>query len=123
MASHPISLSPTRASLDSVTLTHRASTTSTPYSTCAYPSWPSGCGFKAASTGVPSAYVSDEDLFGDDDEPYLSEPPPPPRPAEMWAPVMLARPLLPPVTKTRRRSSGQKKERKGSSKATSSAKV
>lgn len=68
-------------------------TQSSHYSSCAYPSWPSK---------RPSAYISDEDLFGDDDAPRLSEPPAPPRPAEMWA---VAQPLLPPVTQSRRRSS------------------
>lgn len=53
------------------------------------------------SFAKPSAYISDEDLFGEDDAPYLSEPPAPPRPAE----AHLAQPLLPPVTKPRRRSS------------------
>ncbi|KAK3067374.1 hypothetical protein LTR53_015793 [Teratosphaeriaceae sp. CCFEE 6253] len=56
------------------------------------------------SFGTPSAYVSDEDLygdFGDEDLPYLNVAPPPPRPAEAY----LARPLLPPVTKPSRRSS------------------
>ena len=51
---------------------------------------------------LPSAYISDEDLFGDDSLGYLSEPPPPPRPEEAF----MARPLLPPCVETRRRSSG-----------------
>jgi len=69
-----------------------------------------------SSSDLPSAYVSDLDLFADIlslddnyhdddedmDEPYLSEPPAPPRPAEVW----LAQPLLPPVLTPRRRSSG-----------------
>lgn len=63
------------------------------------------------SSDMPSAYVSDEDLYGDDDKPYLSEPPPPPRSAEVW----LAKPLLPPVVSTaRRRSSSSKKSKKSS---------
>ncbi|EME78531.1 uncharacterized protein MYCFIDRAFT_183913 [Pseudocercospora fijiensis CIRAD86] len=68
-----------------------SSTFSNPYSSCAYASWPAGSDLKKPSR--PSAYVSDEDLFGDSDEAYLSEPPPPPRSAEVW----MARPLLPPV--------------------------
>jgi hypothetical protein len=57
-----------------------------------------------------SAYISDEDLFGDDSSPYLSEPPAPPRPAEAF----LAQPLLPPVTKPRRRSSSTHSKGKSS---------
>ncbi|CZT25034.1 uncharacterized protein RCC_10762 [Ramularia collo-cygni] len=64
-----------------------AMTTADPYSTCGYSMW------ATSTSGKPSAYVSDEDLFGNDDEAYLSEPPPPPRSAEVW----MARPLLPPV--------------------------
>jgi hypothetical protein len=45
----------------------------------------------------PSAYVSDDDLLGADDAPYMRHAPSPPRPAEMW----LARPLLPPVNNTK----------------------
>ncbi|KAK0253321.1 hypothetical protein LTR91_009696 [Friedmanniomyces endolithicus] len=56
------------------------------------------------ATPSPSAYISDEDLFGeawDDYFPYLSEAPQPPRHAEAF----LAQPLLPPVTRVSRRSS------------------
>ncbi|KXL43613.1 MAG: hypothetical protein FE78DRAFT_72396 [Acidomyces sp. 'richmondensis'] len=60
----------------------------------------SSCALRKRSFEMPSAYVSDEDLFGDDDVPYLSEPPPPPRPAAAY----LAQPLLPPVVPPRRRS-------------------
>jgi len=113
MASQAISIGSTQSNTGSISSTHRASVSSTRYSTCACPSWPSGSGLKKTGSGVPSAYISDEDLFGDDDEHYLSEPPPPPRPAQMWAPVM-AQPLLPSVTKTRRTSGDHKKSRKGS---------
>lgn len=61
---------------------------------------------------LPSAYISDEDLFGDDTLGYLSEPPPPPRPAEAF----LARPLLPPCVETRRRSSGHEHKLKKATK-------
>ncbi|SMR61763.1 unnamed protein product [Zymoseptoria tritici ST99CH_3D1] len=83
------------------------SSISNPYSSCAYSSW------QSSSSGHKSAYVSDEDLWGNDDEAYLSEPPPPPRSAEVW----LARPLLPPVVpiKPRRCSTEPKKERRSSS--------
>jgi len=60
----------------------------------------SSCALRKRSFEMPSAYVSDEDLFGDDDAPYLSEPPPPPRPAAAY----LAQPLLPPVVRPRQRS-------------------
>ncbi|KAF7196605.1 hypothetical protein HII31_01975 [Pseudocercospora fuligena] len=88
-----------------------SSTFSNPYSSCAYASWPAGSDLK--KTSRPSAYVSDEDLFGDDDEAYLSEPPPPPRSAEVW----LARPLLPPVNpiKPRKCVTEPKKKRSSSS--------
>ncbi|KXS97279.1 hypothetical protein AC578_4578 [Pseudocercospora eumusae] len=90
------------------------STFSNPYSSCAYASWPAGSDLK--KTSRPSAYVSDEDLFGDDDEAYLSEPPPPPRSAEVW----LARPLLPPVNpiKPRKCITEAKKKRSSSSAST-----
>lgn len=52
----------------------------------------------------PSAYVSDDDLLGADDVPYMLQAPPPPRPAEMWL-----RPLLPPVSPNRSKSSKQVK--------------
>lgn len=53
----------------------------------------------------PSAYVSDDDLLGADDAPFMRSAPAPPRPAEMW----LARPLLPPVTKSSRTSNSVSK--------------
>jgi len=74
----------------------------------------SSCQLRKCSTELPSAYITDADLFGDlsvdDDEPYLSEPPAPPRPAEVW----FLQPLLPPVVnvKTTRQGSGSSKHRK-----------
>ncbi|KAH9830245.1 hypothetical protein Tdes44962_MAKER09066 [Teratosphaeria destructans] len=62
------------------------------------------------SFDTPSAYISDEDLFGEDNVQYLREPPAPPRSAEAY----LARPLLPPVVKPRRRSVSLKSERRTS---------
>ncbi|EMC91831.1 hypothetical protein BAUCODRAFT_306219 [Baudoinia panamericana UAMH 10762] len=61
----------------------------------------SSCILRKQSFDMPSAYVSDEDLFGDDLDGFLDGPPAPPRPADAY----LAQPLLPPVTKDRRRSS------------------
>ncbi|KAI5363175.1 hypothetical protein Slin14017_G068560 [Septoria linicola] len=111
------STSPTRAMSIASRYSHRDSfssgTTSTtsnladPYSSC------TGYASRLWS-GRPSAYISDADLFGDDeDEHYLSEPPPPPRQAEAW----LARPLLPPVVPIKPRScrTEPKKERRSSS--------
>lgn len=69
----------------------------------------SSCTQRKRSFDQPSAYISDEDLFGDDDAPHLSEPPPPPRPAEAF----LAQPLLPPVTNARRSSSSSHKKSSG----------
>ena len=94
-----------------------SSSQSAQYSTCtAYPSWPSGSALKKATSRRPSAYLSDEDLFGDDDVPYMSDPPPEPRSAQVWA---MAQPLLPPVTATRRRSSGHKEKKHRKSSTTS----
>lgn len=80
----------------------RSSTQSGQYSSCAFPSWPSGSAFQGFSSRRPSAHVSDEDLFGDDDVVPLREAPPPPRPAEMWA-WAAAQPVLPFAARTRRR--------------------
>lgn len=81
---------------------------------CSYTNWPSA--LQRRSLDRPSSYVSDEDLFGSDEIEYLSDAPAEPRSAAMWA--MRAQPLLPPVTKSKRRNSGR--SRKSSS--TSSAK-
>lgn len=86
-------------------------------SNCGYASFGSAL-YSAAST-KPTAYVSDEDLFGDDGDAYLSEPPPAPRSAEAW----LAKPLLPPVHAVQPRrsstatSSSSSKQRRRSSAA------
>lgn len=68
--------------------------------------FPSCTHHRKKSFDLPSLYVSDEDLFGDDDDPYLSEPPLPPRSAQQWMARQVAQPLLPPVVRRRRRSSG-----------------
>lgn len=90
-----------------------SSSISSQASACAFPSWPK----KGASLQSPpecnhgSSYISDEDLFGLDDDdldgslPFLSEAPAPPREAheyEFLAPVNCRRaaPLLPPVLPT-----------------------
>lgn len=90
---------------------------------CAYPSWPSGSSLynqsspKSFSTGssfnnIPSAHISDLDLFLDDlpDEnaiPFLEEAPAPPR--MYTAAIAMPMPLLPlhapEKSKKRRRSS------------------
>ncbi|KAF2482970.1 hypothetical protein BDY17DRAFT_310056 [Neohortaea acidophila] len=57
---------------------------------------------KSNSTSRPSAYVSDEDLLGDDEVECLREAPPPPRTAEHWT-AGVARPLLPPVVMSKPR--------------------
>ncbi|KAL1584097.1 hypothetical protein WHR41_08161 [Cladosporium halotolerans] len=67
---------------------------------------PSACqpfssSMRRPSSERPSAYVSDDDLLGADDAPCMRSAPSPPRPAAAW----LARPLLPPVTKSSRSSS------------------
>ncbi|KAI7333306.1 hypothetical protein KC315_g4272 [Hortaea werneckii] len=54
----------------------------------------SSCNQRKRSYTV-SSYLSDEDLFGDDNVPYFNEAPSPPRSAEAY----LAKPLLPPATK------------------------
>jgi hypothetical protein len=90
-----------------------AASQSSKYSRCAYPSWPSG-GALQVTDRRPSSYISD--LFGDDDVPYLSQPPAPPRSAEVWA---MAQPLLPPVTKTKRRSSDHNQRRHSKSSSSS----
>ena len=105
----------TRAAVDIYT---SSKSQSSKYSTCAYPSWPCGRVLEKATDRRPSAYISDEDLFGDDTAPYMISPPAPPRPAEAhWA---MAQPLLPSVTTARRRSSGysQRKHRKSSTSST-----
>jgi len=63
---------------------------------------------RKSSFGTPSAYISDDDLFGADDAPYMREAPLPPRPAEAY----LVRPLLPSVPKPRRRSSNHSQKAK-----------
>lgn len=55
------------------------------------------------SNNKPTSYVSDDDLLGADDVPYMMQAPPPPRPAEMWL-----RPLLPPVSPKTSRSKSSK---------------
>ena len=97
---------------------HASTPESSRYSTCAFPSWPSGLVLKKAHNGRASAYISDEELFGDDDVPYLKEPPSPPRPTQMWA---VAQPLLPPV-RTRRPSSSSSQKAKRHSKLSPSSK-
>lgn len=57
---------------------------------CAYPSWPSGDSLCSFGSTAPSSFISDEDLFLDNEQ-YLDEAPAPPRPA----PLAVAMPLLP----------------------------
>jgi len=58
---------------------------------CAYPSWPTGDSLSSFGSTAPSSFISDEDLFLDDEQYYLYEAPAPPRPA----PLPVAMPLLP----------------------------
>jgi hypothetical protein len=53
-----------------------------PNGPAAYPSWK--LARPQLPQGPPSSYISDEDLFGDDDVAYLNEAPEPPRTAEQW---------------------------------------
>ncbi|TIA20282.1 hypothetical protein D6C81_04281 [Aureobasidium pullulans] len=53
-----------------------------PNGPAAYPSWK--LARPQLPQGPPSSYISDEDLFGDDDVHYLDEAPEPPRTAEQW---------------------------------------
>jgi hypothetical protein len=65
--------------------TSDASSLSESFSTngpAAYPSWK--LARPQLPQGPPSSYMSDEDLFGDDEVPYLNEAPEPPRTAEQW---------------------------------------
>ena len=56
---------------------------------CAYPSWPTSSSLSGSTT--PSSFISDEDLFLDDEQYYLYEAPAPPRPA----PLLVSKPLPP----------------------------
>jgi hypothetical protein len=63
-----------------------------------FSSWPYGSAHRRTSSSTPNSYVSDEDLFGDDDlGAYLSEAPAPPRTAEEWANMCANPPPAPPV--------------------------
>ncbi|KAF2761776.1 hypothetical protein EJ05DRAFT_496673 [Pseudovirgaria hyperparasitica] len=89
-------------------------------SACAYPSWPQSESLGNAPgsfrSSAPSSFISDEDLFGFDDEtPFLSEAPAPPRDVT----TAQAFPLLPlyasaEKTKKKRRSSTKTKVRRSS---------
>ncbi|KAF2093115.1 hypothetical protein NA57DRAFT_81794 [Rhizodiscina lignyota] len=91
-------------------------------SACAYPSWPTAESLRpfGSFATIPSSFISDAELFGDDEfgydgeevhAPYLEQPPPPPRQYAM--PTQMAMPLLPifaaPVkTEKKRRKSSRK---------------
>ncbi|KAF2131637.1 hypothetical protein P153DRAFT_394952 [Dothidotthia symphoricarpi CBS 119687] len=116
--SFPISISPrTMASpSESIFSIYSFESNSSRGASCAFPSWP-----KSASLGYrspPSSFLSDADLFGEDfdDElaiPFLQEAPAPPRQPT----VSQAFPVLPPLysekksKSERRRSSGRKQRR------------
>lgn len=53
-----------------------------PNGPAAFPSWK--LARPQLPQGPPSSYISDEDLFGDDEVTYLDEAPEPPRTAEQW---------------------------------------
>ncbi|KAF2145513.1 uncharacterized protein K452DRAFT_120998 [Aplosporella prunicola CBS 121167] len=81
---------------------------STPASSCAWPSWPSGKSFGSP----PSSFISDEDLFGDDffgSIPLLEEAPAPPRMHVMPQPP--AAPLQPLYASPKHRSSSKSQRR------------
>lgn len=73
---------------------------------------PFNSSMRRPSSERPSAYVSDEDLFGADTCQYLKNAPPPPRPVEAWC----ARPLLPPLKSRRSSSTTQHKSKKDATK-------
>ncbi|CBX92338.1 hypothetical protein LEMA_P050440.1 [Plenodomus lingam JN3] len=118
-SSLPITISSRNMSSPTSSLCSNASmesSTSTRGSSCAYPSWPTGPSLEYRTT--PSSYISDADLFGEDFDddfscPFLQEAPAPPR----VPPMAQAFPVLPPLyapkkTKSeRRRSSGRKQRR------------
>ncbi|QDS74322.1 hypothetical protein FKW77_004180 [Venturia effusa] len=83
---------------------------------CAYPSWPTGPALSPYTTGAPSAFISDEDLFLDElldgEAPFLREAPAPPR--DIPLPAMPLQPLFAqpkPKKESRRRSSAKKVRR------------
>lgn len=121
-SARPIQIGFTPSGTDALLEIFPSSTTSSRYSTCAYPCWPSGSALtKNTTTRRPSAFISDDDLFGIDDAPHMKEAPPAPRPAQIWATQARAQPLLPPLPSKSRRRSSSHKERK-SSKSSSSQK-
>jgi len=82
---------------------------------CAFPSWPTGPALSQYTTGAPSAFISDVDLFLDDlldgEAPFLHEAPAPPRDIPLPAVAMPLQPLFAqpkPKKESRRRSSGKK---------------
>ncbi|KAF2226980.1 hypothetical protein BDZ85DRAFT_257062 [Elsinoe ampelina] len=91
-------------------------------SATAFPSWPQSEMLYSPPERKTSSYISDEDLFGLDDDsselPYLSEAPAPPREAHHWAiqpqPVL---PQLAPRPKVHFRKSPKKTSTRRSSKA------
>ncbi|TLD34483.1 hypothetical protein E2P81_ATG04648 [Venturia nashicola] len=87
---------------------------------CAYPSWPTGPALSQYTTGTPSAFISDEDLFLDElldgEAPFLHEAPAPPRNIPYPSVTMPLQPLYaqPKSKKDSRRRSSAKKTRRPS---------
>jgi hypothetical protein len=111
----PISISPNRMASPTSSLysNYALECNSSRGSSCAYPSWPSGSSLGYRNT--PSSFISDADLFGEDEQdssPYLTEAPAPPR----QPPMAQAFPILPPLyapkkSKSERRRSSDKQRR------------
>jgi hypothetical protein len=84
-------------------------------SSCAYPSWPVGKSLEYRSS--PSSFISDADLFGDDDElatPILECAPAPPRQPPMPQVVHVLPPLYAEKPKKQQRRSSGKQQRRSS---------